>query len=355
MTTQTIALDLMSLRRQVDGALAEFLDAKEAGAAALGHPLAVTRAVRGFLDAGGKRIRPLLCLVGWHAADSSADSAPVVRAAAALEMFVAFALIHDDIMDGSDSRRGQPSVHRAFATEFGHRRDAEQAGASSALLIGNFALIWCEELLHTAGLPAPHKQSVHALFDTMLEEVMFGQFRDLLGGEGFDDDVEAALEIIRYKTATGTFVRPLQIGAAAAGADGELLNRLAALGMPLGEAFQLRDDLLGVFGRPDQTGKPNLDDLREGKHTVLLALALRNATPTQRHVLESLVGQRDLDHQQADRIRTVLETTGARNQVEQMISERFRHAEQVIDTAAFPPPAAAALRQLALASTTRTA
>lgn len=354
-TTPAEMLDLVSVRHQVEQTLTQFLDAKQRAAVAMRHPADVTETMREFLDAGGKRIRPLLCVVGWHAAGGCGDRAVIVRVAAALELFVAFALIHDDIMDDSATRRGRPTVQRAYTARWNHRPDAGLLGTSTALLIGDFALIWCGELMHTAGLPEPRQRAVHALCDAMLEEVMFGQFRDLLGGTSLSDDVEAAVQIARYKTATGTFVRPLQIGGAVAGTDTRLLDWFADVGMPLGEAFQLRDDLLGVFGAPEATGKPNLDDLREGKHTALLALALREATDSQRRDLSCLVGQPDLDQDGADHVRAILTATGARDEVERMITNRVEMASRLLEAAPVSPAAAAALRYLALAGTARTA
>ncbi|MFE5331323.1 polyprenyl synthetase family protein [Embleya sp. NPDC056575] len=346
-------IDMTVVREQVDAVLEEFLAGKAREAAECGHPPEVVPVVRDFLAADGKRIRPVLCVVGWHAAGGRGERHAILRVAASLELFVTFALIHDDIMDDSATRRGRPTVHRLLAKRYADHRRPERMGADAALLVGNLALIWSRELLHSAGLDADRARAVHAVDDTLQAEVMFGQYRDLLGGDRFDEDVEAALAIVRYKTAGGTVQRPLQLGAAVAGAGPDLANVFTALGLPLGEAFQLRDDLLGVFGRPDSTGKPNLDDLREGKRTVLLALALRRADAEQQATLRALVGRADLDEDGARRIRVVLEATGARRGVEDMITARYRRALRVLDEAAFAPAPDAALRELALAATAR--
>ncbi|MFI5987583.1 polyprenyl synthetase family protein [Streptomyces sp. NPDC051555] len=357
MSSQAIAagpIDLADVRSQVDRVLSDFLDSKARAAAACGHPAEITETLQAFLTAGGKRIRPLLCVVGWHAAGGHGDTTTILHAAASLEMFVAFALIHDDLMDRSATRRGHPTVHRALSARHQDRTHAEQLGDSTALLSGNFALIWSEELLHTARFTPDQRESVHRFNDAMLAEVMFGQYRDLLGTDRFDTDVDAALQIIRYKTATGTVQRPLQIGAATAGADARVLDACTAIGLPLGEAFQLRDDLLGVFGSPGHTGKPNLDDLREGKRTVLLALALHHATPAQQRRLHALVGHPALEEHDAAEVRAIFEDTGAREHTERMIDARLRQALRALDKAAFPPHATTALRQLAHAATART-
>ncbi|WP_405624845.1 polyprenyl synthetase family protein [Streptomyces sp. NBC_00016] len=318
------------------------------------HPLEVAGILRDFLAAGGKRIRALLCVVGWHAAGGGGgggeDRAAVLRVAASLELFVAFALIHDDIMDDSDTRRGRPAVHRALCTRLGLSPRAERLGAGGALLVGNVALIWSQELLHTAELSVQRRRAVHALYDAMLEEVMYGQYLDVMG-TGPDDDVDAALQVVRYKTATATVERPLQLGAAVAGADDTTLGLCTALGLPLGEAFQIRDDLLDVFGSADGACAPGLGDLREGKRTVLLALGLRAATPAQQRRLRDLVGRADLDTQGAAEVRAILEKTGARQRTERMITSRYEQVLRVMDAAALPPAASRALRGLAVTAT----
>lgn len=342
-------IDLSAVREQVDAVLRDFLDGKIRSAGRRNLPPEVVNTLRSFLTAGGKRIRALLCVVGWHAAGGRGDTESAVRVAASLELFVAFALIHDDIMDDSVSRRGRPAVHRALRTRLVPSPRAERLGAGGALLVGNLALIWAQELLHTAQLSCERRQAVHALYDAMLEEVMYGQYLDVMGTGRDADDVEAALRIVRYKTATATVERPLQLGAVA-GAGAEVLDRFTDLGLPLGEAFQLRDDLLDVFGSTDGACAPGLGDLREGKRTVLLALGMQVAGPEQRQRLGALVGRSDLDEHGAGEVRTILESTGARERTEAMISARYDHVVQVLETAAFPSAAYRALHGLAIAA-----
>ncbi|MEU0100149.1 polyprenyl synthetase family protein [Streptomyces sp. NPDC006267] len=345
------AVDLGVVRQQVDAVLEDFLAEKDRAAAVRGHPPEVVRTVRDFLAAGGKRIRALLCVVGWHAAGGRGDPASAVRVAASLELFVAFALIHDDIMDDSVSRRGRPAVHRVMRARLGEGVRAERLGAGGALLVGNLALMWAQELLHTARLEPGRERSVHGLYDAMLEEVMYGQYLDVMGTGRGADDIEAALRIVRYKTATATIERPLQLGAAVAGAGEAVMDAFSRLGLPLGEAFQLRDDLLDVFGSPDGSGAPGLGDLREGKRTVLLALGLRSAGPRQRERLGRLVGRADLGECGAAEIRGILRATGAREETERMITARYTHVLRVLDEAGFPPAADRALRGLAAKAT----
>ncbi|MFI5987596.1 polyprenyl synthetase family protein [Streptomyces sp. NPDC051555] len=348
MSTPTI--DLAALQTRVDTELHTFLVAKTRGAEDRSLPPDVPAALRDFLAAGGKRLRPLLCVLGWHAAGGQGDDAAVIRTAAALEMFHAFCLIHDDIMDNSATRRGRPTVHRSIATRHGH----DQLGTSAAILIGDMALAWSDELLHSAGHPAHRLAALRRVIDAMRQEAIYGQYLDLMTPLGPLTDQEAALQVVRFKTAKYTVQRPLHCGATLADAAVDLHTALSRYALPLGEAFQLRDDLLGVYGCPDDTGKPVLDDLREGKHTVLLALAAQRADTAQRNLLNELVGNQDLDDDGAALIRIVLDTTGAHARVEDMITTRHAQALTALDTVPYPPSAAAALRHIAARAVERT-
>ncbi|MER5418042.1 polyprenyl synthetase family protein [Streptomyces virginiae] len=314
----------------------------------------IAETLRAFLFAGGKRLRPQLCVIGWQTAGEGPVPAPVVQAAASLEMFHAFALIHDDVMDDSASRRGHATVHRSLAAHHASRPDAARLGVNAAILLGDLALAWSDALLHTAGLTPTQLTAAHEVVDAMRTELMYGQYLDLCATGQVCDDVEAALRTARYKTARYTVERPLLLGAALAGAGHGVHEALSAYALPVGEAFQLRDDLLGVFGTPQVTGKPSLDDLRDGKHTVLAALALKRATPRQRNILHTLLGDPCLDETGADRIRQVLAATGARDEVENMINTRRAQALRVLASAPFPASATAGLRQLTDAAMART-
>ncbi|MBB5109971.1 polyprenyl synthetase family protein [Streptomyces spectabilis] len=343
-------LDLAALRAQVDTVLRDFLTGKAAAAAVQHLPQEAARALADFLAAGGKRLRPLLCVLGWQAAAGRGPIAPIIQVGAALEMFHAFCLIHDDIMDNSASRRGQPTIHRALAARHADGRTqaaAQRLGTGTAILIGDLALTWSGELLYTADLTAAQLSAVLPLVDIMRTEVMYGQYLDLTSTGHPTDDVERALAIIRYKTAKYTIERPLHIGAALAGASDPFRAALSEFALPIGEAFQMRDDILGVYGNPAQTGKPCLDDLRDGKHTTLVALALRHATPDQRRTLSVLIGDPALGEIAASRIRRLLTDTGAQAAVEQLIQDRWEQAEQVLARAPFSPPAINVLRELA--------
>ncbi|GGX24247.1 polyprenyl synthetase family protein [Streptomyces noursei] len=350
-------IDLPAARAQIDTVLTDFLNAKTDAAAASGLPRDLAQAVRRHLQAGGKRLRPLLCVTGWHAADGHGDTIPLLRTAAAVEMFHAFCLIHDDIMDNSEMRHGRPTVHRHLAADYGVGHSPEQArklGADAALLVGDMALAWSDELLHTAGHPSTTLAALHDVIDLMREEVIYGQYLDLTSTGQATGDIEQALQIILYKTAKYTVERPLHIGATLAGADQHLLDALSAFALPLGEAFQLRDDLIGAFGNEATSGKSCLDDLREGKPTVLIAHALKAADDTQARLLRTLYGNPRLEEDSAATLRTVLKATRADQTVEHMIADRFEHAVTALYEAPIPPHVQGQLRHLAENATWRT-
>ncbi|MCC2276043.1 polyprenyl synthetase family protein [Streptomyces sp. ET3-23] len=356
-TPSAARIDIQGVRTAVDAHLADYLDAKEHAAAHHDLPTELAESLRGFVMGGGKRLRPVLCACGWYAGGGTRDTTVMVKVAASLEMFHAFALIHDDIMDRSATRHGRPTVHRVFTRRLDTHRSpatAERLGAGAAILVGDLALVWSDELLHTAGVPTERFTRLLPLVHAMRTEVIHGQYLDLAATADVSGDIAAPLKAIRYKTAKYTVERPLHIGATLAGADPRVLQPLSAYALRLGEAFQLRDDLLGVFGDPHRTGKSRLDDLREGKHTVLLALALQRAEAAQRETLRLLIGNPALDEDDAARIRTILTATGARTEVERMIRARCAQARRVLLHTAFPTHAVQALRRIVDATVART-
>jgi geranylgeranyl diphosphate synthase type I len=319
--------------------------------------------------AGGKRLRPTFAFWGWRGlAGPDAYAAPVIPALAALELLHAFALVHDDVMDDSDVRRGRPTAHRVLAadhTAHGRRGDPARFGRSAAVLVGDLCLVWADRLMTTAAVPPPTLLAARAHYDVMRVEAVAGQYLDLLGeADPGAWSVERALRVARHKTAGYTVQRPLEFGAALAlgGPDRAAGGRRpeAALwayeryGRAVGEAFQLRDDLLGVYGDPAVTGKPAGEDLRTGKPTVLLMTARRLATRAQRAALD-----RDLataaDADAVARLTALIEETGADDRVEQMINDRTEAALGALADAPLDPHACRALRRLALAATDRRA
>ncbi len=332
--TLTVQSAVDQVRPEVDAALARHLTELEQELTAYGPGTTdLVDALRAMLG-GGKRLRAALCYWSWRAHGGTQDD-PDARSAAlatgaALELFQAAALFHDDVMDGSDTRRGRPAAHRAFEAahrERGWTGPAERFGESAAILLGDLALVACDREL-TSGLeavPGPAARAVRAVFDLMRTEVTVGQYLDVLAqalpwGADPAGDEERARDVIRAKSARYSVEHPLVLGAALAGAGTEALERCRAVGLPLGEAFQLRDDLLGVFGEPSTTGKPAGDDLREGKRTVLVARAMRTAGAADRALVDAHLGQRDLSDEDVDTLRDLLRRTGAVEAVEDLIT-----------------------------------
>ncbi|MGI5335946.1 polyprenyl synthetase family protein [Streptomyces sp. CA-181903] len=353
---RTPGIDLNRAKSTVDAILDSFLTAKarsagEREAERFGDVLA------GLVDAGGKRLRPLLCVIGWHTASGAEEPPALWHLAASLELFHAFTLIHDDVMDRSATRRGKPTVHRVLAAHYAgcdqEARARDWFGTCGAILLGDLALVWSDELLHQ-GHPTPRRLAVVLpLLNAMRTEVMYGQYLDLLT-TGRTPDLATALTVIRYKTAKYTIERPLQLGAALAGATPPLLDACTAYALPLGEAFQLRDDLLGVFGSPHRTGKSALDDLKEAKATALTALALDRAAPRDRARLKELLGDRALTEEGGAEARRIILDTGARRTVEEMIDDRYAQAMTALHHAHLPDDASRALRTIAEAAVYRT-
>ncbi|MEV4665193.1 polyprenyl synthetase family protein [Micromonospora echinofusca] len=345
--TADAATDPDGLRARFDAALAAFLD-RQGRDWPDGAPRGVFTALHRFVLAGGKRLRPLFCYWGWRGADG-VDGAPIVTAAAALELFHAFALIHDDILDGSDRRRGGPSVHRLFAdlhARSSWRGDPEAYGRNTALLCGDLCAAWSDQMFHECGLDVGRVHRGYAVYALMRTEVIAGEYLDLVSGVG-DGSVASALTVVRMKAARYTVTRPLQIGATLAGAGPERVAALAGFGDPLGDAFQLRDDVLGVFGDPRVTGKSVLDDLREGKPTVMMALARGAADRAQAARLRELFGNPALDGDGAAELRKIIEATGARERIEGMIRVRAEAALAALASAPVTAEARAALAGLA--------
>jgi geranylgeranyl diphosphate synthase type I len=351
---------LADLNRRVTAALAAFLDRADPALDAVGPELApVAAAIREFVLAGGKRLRPAFCYWGWRGAGRP-DSDALVNAAASLELLHACALIHDDVMDGSDTRRGRPAVHRHFAQLHrvgGWTGSPDAFGASAAILLGDLCLVWADQMLGECGLEAAAIARAGGVYAEMRVELMAGQFLDVLasvlGGSNGPEATERALRVARYKSAKYTVERPLHLGGVLAGAPAELLAAYSAYGLPLGEAFQLRDDVLGVYGDPAITGKPAGDDLREGKRTALVTLAEQRATPGQAAALERLIGDPGLDAAGVDTCRAVIRESGALREVEQLIERRGAQARRAATEPVIDEQARPALEALAAAATDR--
>jgi geranylgeranyl diphosphate synthase type I len=305
----------------------------------IGDELTPLVAAVGSLLRGGKRLRAAFLYWGYRAGGGP-DSMAAIRAATAMEFFQAAALLHDDVMDDSDTRRGMPAAHRRLAQEHaaaGWAGSGDRFGVAGAILGGDLCLLWSDELFATSGLPVAELTRARPIFDRMRTQLMGGQFLDVLeSARGWDElstdqRVARARTVIRYKSAKYTIEHPLLIGAAAAGVSESDLDALSTYGLTLGEAFQLRDDLLGVFGDPAHTGKPAGDDLREGKRTVLVALTLDQATGSNTALFDKLLGSPDLDEAGVQELRHAIADSGAPDRVEQMILDLTTSARAALN------------------------
>ena len=345
-----------AFRGRVQGELDRFLEAQASRLSPLGLDAGRLVAEARVAVRGGKRLRAAFCYWGHLAvAARPADDAALVRACAALEILHASALAHDDLMDASDTRRGRPATHRAFEAEHrddGWRGDPEQYGAAAAILLGDLLLAWSDELLRRCGLGWDRVGPALEIFDECRSEVIAGQFLDVSVQARGRADVDAAMTVLRYKSAKYSIERPLHIGAALAGAGPATLAALSSFGLPLGEAFQLRDDLLGVFGDPAATGKPAGDDLIEGKRTVLVALALDGAPAAEGARLDAALGTA-LSTDDVAVLRDIIERSGARAQVEAVIGELAQRSVRALDAADLDQRAVVELTRLASAATQR--
>jgi geranylgeranyl diphosphate synthase type I len=345
------------LRERVQATLSDFLARQSGRVTAVGAELEAPLRAICDLVAGGKRLRPAFCYWGFRGAGGP-DCDEIVVAATALELLQASALIHDDVMDGSDLRRGMPAVHRRFAAlhrDEGWTGSAEAFGVGAAILLGDLCLSWCDEMLRSCGLPERRLSAAWPVYEAMRTEVIGGQYLDLVAQATGGGSMEQAMRVIRFKTAKYSVERPLQLGGALGGADRELIDAYSAYGIPLGEAFQLRDDVLGVFGDPEHTGKPAGDDLRDGKRTVLVAQAFQRASHAERAVLQRDLGDPDLGDEGVARLRGILVETGALDAVERLIAELTASALAALDAAPLrDAEAAATLHTLSLAATRRT-
>ncbi|WP_431709657.1 polyprenyl synthetase family protein [Glutamicibacter uratoxydans] len=278
------------------------------------------------LTGGGKKLRPAFAFWGFIGAGGQPENEDIVKVGVALELFQAAALIHDDLIDRSDTRRGKPSVHKRFEAQ--HRElkldgDAQHYGGASAILAGDLCLSLSEEVfasVESAGA------SARTIFNQMRTQVMAGQYLDILeesAGSSYDPEeaVRRARNIVRYKSAKYSTENPFLLGGALAGADEELLSSYRAFALPLGEAFQLRDDVLGVFGDPSITGKPSGDDLREGKRTELIAHAMLLADDASKQLISARLGAPDLTPNEVKKISAILERCGALAKTESNIAE----------------------------------
>ena len=277
---------LTDIAAAVQPALESFIDERRDLVEPVGPVFTETTAgLERFVLRGGKRIRPAFAWAGWLAGGGEADgdvARAALRACASLEFVQACALIHDDIIDASLTRRGFPTTHREFAqlhADRGWSGSSEKFGEATAILLGDLALAWADDMFLGAGLAPERYLRAARAWAAMRTEVLGGQLLDIVSEASRDESEEAAERVVRFKTAGYTVERPLHVGAALAGASDATIDALREIGVDLGVAFQLRDDLLGAFGDPAVTGKPSGDDLRSGKHTPMPRTPSRPAAP----------------------------------------------------------------------------
>ncbi|KUI18759.1 polyprenyl synthetase [Mycobacterium sp. GA-1285] len=308
-----------------------------------------------FVD-GGKCVRSTFVYLGWLC---NADDDPgALRAAASFELLHAFALLQDDVMDGSPLRRGRPSAHVRF-TQW-HRERAlsgspERFGEAAAVLLGDLCLVWAQQMFRESGIDETALARGWPRYDAMRTELAVGQFADLVNDAAEFPDWERVLDVLRRKSGNYTVRRPLEIGADMAGCPSGVLTVLGGYGEAVGEAFQLRDDVLGIFGSPEITGKPAGSDLFEHKATSVVVAAYRLADATLRRDLTRLMSASDLDDEDIREWRKLIVATGALEWVEQLIDSRLAHALDLIDNRQLNPVIRTALADMAAACTERAA
>ncbi|MFE5922069.1 polyprenyl synthetase family protein [Streptomyces sp. NPDC056468] len=325
--------------RSVEALLEQVLDARLCQAREVDPVFAgdVADRVAGLIRRGGKRLRTAFVWCGWRAAGGAGDTTALLRTGAALELLQACALIHDDVMDGSPLRRGGPAVHVELARLHRAARttgSSDAFGACAAVLAGDLALTWADDLMTETALRSPHGSHLYDEWRAMRGEMVAGQYRDLYAQATGSSDVDEALTVATLKSARYTVERPLTLGASLAGADPRVLVALRSAGRCAGLAFQLRDDLLGAFGDPSLTGKPVDEDLRSRKLTYLLAVAVELADASGDDAAAEALAPGTAHRSQlaVERMRAALERTGARAVTESKIVElaamSLRHFEQ---------------------------
>ncbi|MFF0744848.1 polyprenyl synthetase family protein [Streptomyces sp. NPDC004111] len=325
--------------------------------------------------ASGKRLRAAFCYWGWRAAGQP-DSDALVRAAAAMELVHAAAVVHDDLIDDSPLRHGRPTAHIALRDAVTHHPAPAEAARSLAMLVGDLLMSLAGQLFVTSGLPAAYLGRARPLWAALARDLVAGECLEILH-TGAVPDTSASLKVVRYKTAKYTVEQPLLIGGALAGAGERLRTGYSAYGLPLGEAFQLRDDLLGLFGDPALTGKADADDVRGCRPTVLLAETWHLAGEEERGLLRELFGADDATHggtaqggtgdaacarrtgdqaaagTRPDAVREVMRRLRAPERVEKLIAVRVDESLDALDALNLPRAALGALTSLAHSASVR--
>lgn len=348
--------DVDDVRSRVSASLEEFIVGQRPGLIEISPQEEALYDLVSSFTTGGKRLRSVLAWWAWRGAGGADDDLRAMKAVTSLELLQACALIHDDVMDGSDTRRGSPSIHRSLEslhTQRDWHGSAAAFGVAGAILLGDLCLTWSDQLLFESGLAPTDLLRAKPIFDVMRTELMAGQYLDVVEQARGDTTTDRALHVARYKSAKYTVERPLHLGVSLADDRPDLIAALSDFGLPLGEAFQLRDDVLGVFGDPEVTGKPAGDDIREGKRTFLVAAALESADPHQDAVLRGALGNPELSAQDVERARAVIIDTKALARTEEQIDRLADQASEALIHADLMNGASAVLADLATAATQR--
>ncbi|MFI9293471.1 polyprenyl synthetase family protein [Streptomyces gardneri] len=301
--------------------------------------------------ADGKRLRAAFCYWGWRAVGQP-DSEALLRAAASMEIVHAAAVVHDDLIDDSPLRHGRPTAHLALRDAVEHHPRPAAGARSLAMLVGDLLMSLAGQLFVTSGVPAAYLGRARPLWAALARDLIAGECLEILH-TGAAPDTAASLKVIRYKTAKYTVEQPLLIGGALAGAGRRLREGYSAYGLPLGEAFQLRDDLLGLFGDPKTTGKAGADDVHGRRPTALLAETWRLADDEERGRLRDLLGRPDRDGDALEAVRALMRRLKAPDRVEAMITARVEEALGALDELNLAAPPAAALTALAHSAAAR--
>jgi geranylgeranyl diphosphate synthase type I len=360
-TDESAARTTEQLAAAITGHLREYMTVRREDAAYIGAEYAaITGALEEFVLRGGKRLRPAFAYWGWRAVAETDETPEILRLFAALELLHACALVHDDVIDDSGTRRGRPTVHMQFADlhrDSGWRGSARQFGMSAAILLGDLALVWADDIVATAVLPPEARGRVQQVWSDIRTEVLAGQYLDIEAEASGSQSIASAMTVNTYKTASYTVSRPLQMGVAAAADRPDVLSAFHQFGNDIGVAFQLRDDVLGAFGDPAVTGKPSGDDLRSGKRTVLLAEAVNRAErkdPAAADLLLRSIGT-ELTDEQVSELCDVITAVGALSAVEARIDALTRRAVDVLETTSIAAEAKVGLLELAKLASDRSA
>jgi len=363
-----------AFRDAVSAEISAFLSEQSSVLDSMGPELVPVHLMASQMLCGGKRIRPAFCVWGYVAAagiPTDEELKPLLAAAGSLDLLHVSALVHDDLMDSSDLRRGRPAAHRQFEAlhaNAGWLGDSAAFGRAGAILLGDLLVMWSAQMLHGAGVDQSTLERALPIVEAMRTEVTCGQYLDMVAQAhplrkrapaigSLRPTIELAMDdasrVVEYKAARYTVQRPCQIGAALGGGDDELYFALGAYGSPLGRAFQFRDDLLGVFGDPQVTGKPAGDDLREGKRTVLVAHAYAHAGDAGQKLLLQRLGDPALDDRGIGELQQVIVESGARDAVESMINEYYERALKTLHDTEITVEGRAGLTALADAAVRR--